>query len=90
MAMDKPDPDPIIVLRTACATAGSQAAWARSVGLSPQYVTDLLAGRRAFTDPVLARLGLRRVERIQRREDAPPRSGPRGPFPFGWTVGGGA
>lgn len=71
------DPDPRTVLRAACAAAGSQAAWARSVGVSPQRVNDLLAGRLAFYPAMLARLGL-------------PRSVPPAPFPFGWTVGGGA
>ena len=59
------DPDPITILRAACAAAGSQAAWARSVDISPQHVADLLSGRRAFSDAMLARLGLRRVERIE-------------------------
>lgn len=58
------DPDPLVVLRVACELAGSQAAWAREVGLSPQYVTDILAGRRRPTDHVLGLLGLRRVERF--------------------------
>ncbi len=58
------DPDPLVVLRVACERAGSQAAWAREVGLSPQYVTDVLVGRRRPTDHVLSLLGLRRIERF--------------------------
>lgn len=59
------DPDPCTALRAACAAAGSQAAWARSVGVSPQRVTDLLSGRRAFYPAILARLGLPTVERTE-------------------------
>lgn len=40
---------------------GTQHAVAEVLGLSDVYVSDLLKGRRTFSDEVLAKLGLRRV-----------------------------
>lgn len=53
-------------LRAACEAAGSQRAWALAHGVSPQYVSDVLAGRRDGGESILAALGLRRIERIVR------------------------
>ena len=49
------------VLADACACAGSQQAWARENGISPQFVCDVLQGRRAPTDRLARVLGYRRV-----------------------------
>ena len=49
-------------LRAACA-ASSQTAWARAHGVSGQYVSDVLHGRRSPGAPILAGLGVVRVER---------------------------
>ena len=43
------------------ATGHNRAAWARSRGVSPQYVNDILAGRRPPGDSVLEALGVERV-----------------------------
>ena len=40
--------------------AGNQKLAARALGISPQYLTDLLKGRRAGGDNLLISLGLRR------------------------------
>ncbi|WP_024351049.1 hypothetical protein [Aurantimonas coralicida] len=49
------------LLRQACADAGSQQSWAREHGVSPQYVGDVILGRRDPGDRILDGLGLRRV-----------------------------
>ena len=54
------------LLRGACRRAGSQDAWARRTGLSPQHVSDVLLGRREPAGQVLRALGLsRRVRYVQ-------------------------
>ncbi len=47
-------------LRSACAAVGGQAAWAAKVGLSPQYVSDVLNARREPGASILAALNLRK------------------------------
>ncbi|MBC6716944.1 transcriptional regulator [Aurantimonas sp. DM33-3] len=49
------------LLRQACANAGSQQAWATEHGVSPQYVGDVLLGRREPGDKILGGLGLRKI-----------------------------
>ena len=49
------------VLADAVAVAGSQAAWAAENGISPQFVCDVLQGRRAPTARLADALGYRRV-----------------------------
>jgi len=51
----------INLLRAACRGAGSQRIWAQANGLSRQYVTDILKGRRPVTDTVANALGYERV-----------------------------
>jgi hypothetical protein len=46
--------------------AGSQQAWARQVGISPQYLCDVLMARRDVPDKVLAALGYVRVVTYRR------------------------
>lgn len=41
--------------------SGSQKASAASLGISTQYLNDLLRGRREASDNVLSKMGLRRV-----------------------------
>jgi hypothetical protein len=48
-------------------TRDNRAAWARDNGVSPQYVTDILAGRRPPGDSVLEALGVERVTTYQLR-----------------------
>ncbi|UIJ73475.1 transcriptional regulator [Aurantimonas sp. HBX-1] len=50
-----------LLLRQACADAGSQQAWAKAHGVSGVYVSDVLAGRREPGEAILAGLGLRLV-----------------------------
>lgn len=50
-------PDLIAILRSACAAAGGQAAWAAAHGLSPQYVCDVLRGRRDVSERLANELG---------------------------------
>lgn len=47
-------------LATECKEAGGQKAWAERSGVSPQYVCDVLQGRREPGDSICAALGLRR------------------------------
>ena len=51
-------------LRDLVQAHGSQRAAARHLGISPQYVCDLLKGRREPGPAVLKKLGLRRDVRI--------------------------
>jgi predicted transcriptional regulator len=53
--------NPITELRKACEKAGSQKAWAQSVGLSAPYVSDVIAGRREPGESILNALGLQRI-----------------------------
>ena len=55
-------------LRTACAAAGWQSAWAAAHGLSGAYVSDVCRGRRDPGDGVLRGLGLQRDVRYVPRE----------------------
>jgi DNA-binding transcriptional regulator YdaS (Cro superfamily) len=41
--------------------AGSQAAFARQVGVTPQYVSSVLNAQRPASDALLAAVGLRRI-----------------------------
>ena len=54
------------VLADACTVAGSQQAWARENGISPQFVCDVLQGRRAPTERLARALGYRRVVSFER------------------------
>jgi hypothetical protein len=49
------------VLSEQCAAAGGQKAWAKLHGVSPQYVCDVLQGRRDAGEAICTALGLRRV-----------------------------
>lgn len=49
------------LLRQACDASGSQQAWAQEHGVSPQYVGDVLLGRREPGDKILDGLGLRKI-----------------------------
>jgi hypothetical protein len=51
------------LLREACATAGSQAAFARLAGVTPAYIGDILADKRRPAGPVLRALGVREKPR---------------------------
>jgi len=55
--------DLIALLRTAAANAGGQKAWAIAHGVSPQYVNDIILGRRQLSETVAHALGYR-VQRI--------------------------
>lgn len=48
-------------LRALVAREGSQAAAAKHLAVSEVYVSDLLRGRRPFSESILAKLGLRRA-----------------------------
>lgn len=54
------------VLADACVVAGSQQAWAHENGISPQFVCDVLQGRRAPTERLARALGYRRVVSFKR------------------------
>lgn len=51
--------DAQLALQRLVKSSGSQLKAARALGLSPQYVNDLLKGRRQFSDAVLDKLGLK-------------------------------
>ncbi len=57
--------DPIEEIRKAIKKAGTQTAFARSAGISPQFLSDILAKRREPSDKVLEAIG---VERSYRRK----------------------
>jgi DNA-binding phage protein len=60
--------DAYALLRQAVERAGSQAAYARKVGISPQFLNDALQSRREIPPPVLRDLGLVRITRYLRKE----------------------
>jgi hypothetical protein len=62
------------LLRQACREAGGQRAFARTHGMSEQYLCDVLNARKDPGDRILAALGLVKVVRYaHRRSDAGPR-----------------
>ena len=53
-------PDAMIdLLRAECETEGGQRPWAAKHGVSPQFVSDLLRGRRNISERVAEALGYR-------------------------------
>lgn len=48
---------------------GQKAAFAKAVGISPQYLSDILAGKRAIPDKVLHAIGVERVTTYRERSD---------------------
>ena len=59
----------LAALREAVDAAGSQRTYASSIGVSQAYLGDVLHGRRAAGDRVLAALGMRRITIIAHMED---------------------
>ena len=53
--------NPLQAITDAAAVHGSVAAFARSVGLAPSYVHDVLRERRPPSDKLLQAIGLERV-----------------------------
>lgn len=51
--------DPIAELERFCKRHRTHAAAAKALGISAPYLSDMLNGRRDFSDAMLARLGLR-------------------------------
>jgi len=56
--------DLLAILRSACDAAGGQRAWAEAHGLSPQYVCDVLKGRRDVSERMANELGFLREVRF--------------------------
>jgi hypothetical protein len=56
------------VLSKACDEAGGPSAWARSNGISKQYVSDVLNGRTQPGDTILRALGYRRQPVTYRKD----------------------
>ncbi|QRE76839.1 hypothetical protein [Methylobacterium aquaticum] len=59
-----PDEDVRAALEAAIEKAGSAGAWARQVGLSPGYVSDVRLRRRALGPALLDALGVERVTTV--------------------------
>lgn len=57
--------DLIAILRSECERAGGQQAWARRAGFSPQYVCDVLKGRRDVSEAMANALGFLREVRFR-------------------------
>lgn len=55
--------DVVARLRRACAAAGSAKNWAQNAVVSPQYVSDVISGRREPGESIAAALELERVVR---------------------------
>ena len=53
--------DPTTKLKALIKEHGSQAAVARLLGVSDPYLSDLVLGRRPFSERMLTKLGLKRV-----------------------------
>jgi hypothetical protein len=61
----------IAVLRSECARSGGQNVWARGHGFSPQYVCDVLRGRRDVSEAMANALGyFRQVRFLPINQDA--------------------
>jgi hypothetical protein len=58
------------LLRQRIASAGTQRAYADSIGISPQFLSDILMARRELPEAILADLNLRRVVRYQQKDTA--------------------
>ena len=56
----------LAMLTKACEALGSQQAWAEANNLSPSYVSDVLKGRRAPGQSILAALGLTKAVEYKR------------------------
>lgn len=56
--------DPLKVLRSYVAQHSTQAAAADALDISAPYLSDILAGKRGFSQRVLTGLGLRRVRTV--------------------------
>lgn len=54
------------VIRREVQAAGGQSAFARKLGISAAYVSQIVNAHREPSDAVLARIGLRRVVRYMR------------------------
>ena len=75
-------------LQVACMDAGSRKAWANQHGMSPQYLTDVLAQRRDPGLKVLHALGFEKVVTYRRTLLMPVRSGtPQSAPPCSLCVG---
>lgn len=61
--------DVLRVLARECRRCGTQAEWAKAQGISPTYVSDVLKGRRAPGDSILAALGFERVVTYRRKSN---------------------
>ncbi len=53
------------LIRSTCAIAGSQSAWAKTIGISPAFLSDVLGGGREPSPAILEPLGLERVTMYQ-------------------------
>lgn len=56
------------LLKEYCEIFGGQSAWAAKHGVSPQYVCDVLKGKRAVSASLADKLGLRRVIKFERKD----------------------
>ena len=63
--------DVISTISDACAMEGGQKAWAIKNGLSPQYVSDVLAERRLPGKSILAAAGFEKAELYFAKEPRP-------------------
>lgn len=57
-------------LRIACDAAGGQKQFAKQHGFTPGYVNDVLWGKRALADRILAALGIERVVEYREKTKA--------------------
>lgn len=58
------------LLRRACELNGGQSKWAHANGISPQFVCDVLVGRRLPGPALSAALGIVEMPRTWRLDDA--------------------
>jgi len=63
MILDMTHQQLIARLERAVKAAGSQTAYGRSLGLTPQYICNVLAGRQLPGTAILDALGVRRIVR---------------------------
>lgn len=63
--------DVISTISDACAMEGGQKAWAQKHGLSPQYVSDVIAERRLPGKSILAAAGFVKAELYYAKDPTP-------------------
>lgn len=64
----KTERDLVTELRAMCLPRGAKRAMAKSLGISAQYMGDILSGRNKISDRIADKLGYRRITMFERAD----------------------